>query len=518
MDIETLIKESKAETIIDIINIKTESGKAQFLKQLRLYSSHIPSLKRRQDSVLTIRELITNNKEIDNSFNETFTKINEIESKLQTFFSESNVEKDSFEQLTFSSWAWSQILNTIPFLLLCLSYFKLYIVPALAILTPIFMLIMPYITLRFWFNIPMTMEQYIDTILKMVGVQDGELFTPKNILQGCLTLFSLGQSIYQPIQNAIHLRSINKELIEKGEAIEELAESIDKIRNLLPEKIRLQNPLEDVLLAEGDYHRNFAITWDNIFRLHIALQTIGDIEVVYRLAKYENLQKVIFQKRDLPCLAIRGGIDPFLSAETRIPFSLTFTDNMSTHGILTGPNRGGKSSVLRSTLLSVLFAQTFGLAFLEKTEGARFHLRPFDWIATGLRLEDRPGKKSLFESEVEFASEILQRSNVKINQVGLVLFDELFHSTNPPDGARTASVFLKELWTRKNVVSFISTHVFSLAKSAPKSIQKLCVPAYINNKNNNENNIEFTYTLTNGVCEVSSVDLILKEKGLLKTA
>jgi DNA mismatch repair protein MSH6 len=241
----------------------------------------------------------------------------------------------------------------------------------------------------------------------------------------------------------------------------------------------------------------------------VALQIVGDLEVVYRLAAYDTLKKVRFQQRSEPCLLIRGGVDPFLKAETRVPFDIHFVSTKSHHAILTGPNRGGKSSVLRSTLLSVLFAQTFGLGFLDET--SMFHLRPFDWISTGLRLEDRPGKISMFESEVEFATQILNIASSNKDKVGLVLFDELFHSTNPPDGAHTASIFLRRLWTQKNVASFISTHVFDLALSSPPHVQRLCVPAV----KDKMGNLTFTYTLKPGVCQVSSVELILKEKGLI---
>lgn len=155
-------------------------------------------------------------------------------------------------------------------------------------------------------------------------------------------------------------------------------------------------------------------------------------------------------------------------------------------------------------------AQTFGIGFTT-AEGS-FKLRPFDWIATGLRLEDRPGSTSMFESEVEFAIQILRRARQEPDKIGFVLFDELFHSTNPPDGARTADIFLQKLWKTSNTATFISTHVFDLAKKAEKRIQRLCVPAYPKE----DGSLHFTYTLKKGICTVSSVDEILKEKGLLE--
>jgi DNA mismatch repair ATPase MutS len=148
-------------------------------------------------------------------------------------------------------------------------------------------------------------------------------------------------------------------------------------------------------------------------------------------------------------------------------------------------------------------AQTFGFGFFTDT----MILRPFTWIATGLKLEDRPGHASMFEAEVEFAKSIL----VKKSGIGLIVFDELFHSTNPPDGERTASIFLEKLWQKTNVVSLISTHVFSLVDSAKPEIQRLCVPAF----KDLSGDLQFTYKLRPGICKESSVDMILKERGLL---
>jgi DNA mismatch repair ATPase MutS len=113
---------------------------------------------------------------------------------------------------------------------------------------------------------------------------------------------------------------------------------------------------------------------------------------------------------------------------------------------------------------------------------------------------------------VEFAVAILKRAKEAHHESGLILFDELFHSTNPPDGTRTAKLFLENVWRLPNVYSIISTHVFELAREAPDSVTRLCVPAY----ETKTGELEFTYTLKKGICEVSSVDCILKEKGLLQ--
>lgn len=143
------------------------------------------------------------------------------------------------------------------------------------------------------------------------------------------------------------------------------------------------------------------------------------------------------------------------------------------------------------------------------TDDAECRLHPFDWIQSGLHLEDTPGEQSLFEREVQFASSAIQRAKSRPDQKGLLLFDELFHSTNPPDGEQTATLFLQQVWASPNLSSIISTHVFSLAETAPPNVQALCVPAH----KASDGTLTFTYTLQPGICKVSSVDRILEECG-----
>jgi DNA mismatch repair ATPase MutS len=338
----------------------------------------------------------------------------------------------------------------------------------------------------------------------MFGFQQFDMRNPRALFQGALTIFSIGQSIYQPIQNALHLQTVHAELMKKAVAIQEFVVLTKELFEKLGNSVQFKNPLQDI--EQQDIHRVFATFWDEPAKLRLALCYIGDCEVVYRLAKCTSLVPAKFLQGKKPSLTIKEGKDPFLKSSK--PYTLQLHGN-SHHAILTGPNRGGKSSVLRSTLLSVVIAQTFGVGFC--TGEGSIQLRPFDWIATGLKLEDRPGSVSMFESEVEFAIQILQRATAQPEKIGFVLFDELFHSTNPPDGARTADIFLEKLWIQANVASFISTHVFDLAKKARKQIQKLCVPAVLKK----DGSLQFTYTLKSGICEVSSVDEILREKGLL---
>ena len=494
MDIETIIRESQAEKLVGPLGFTTDIGKQEFSRHLRFFTSNPDAILRRQEAIHSLRKDLTS--EIENNLETVFQTVSSLEPELKIFTGKSDVEKNSYDQLTFSQWAWSQILNTFPFVLLLLSYFKLYVVPIMALFTPVFLVVMPYLILVYGYKLPISLNQYKDLMMGMMGIQMETLWTPRGMIQTGLTLVSVGQSMIQPVQNALHLQTINKDLVKRGQAVEHLANQLD----ILTRHLSIKNPLQE-LVARADPHRSFGETWDLPFRMKLALTAVGEAEVVYRIAK-STMNLVFF--RNTGGFHLKNARDPLIG--NSIPFSVSFSQREKHHAILTGPNRGGKSSFLRATLLNIVLAQTFGYNYTEKCT-----LKPIDWIATGLRLEDRPGKSSMFEREVEFAVEILKRARQNPRQTGLVLFDELFHSTNPPDGTRTASLFLQQVWKQSNLISIISTHVFSLAKGAPEIVRKLCVPAEINEMGN----LVFSYSLRDGICEVSSVDCILKEKGLL---
>lgn len=133
----------------------------------------------------------------------------------------------------------------------------------------------------------------------------------------------------------------------------------------------------------------------------------------------------------------------------------------------------------------------------------------FLWIASGLQLRDTPGKLSMFETEVRFAAETIRAA--RRGGPGLVLFDELFHSTNPADSSRTAVQFLRRLWKQNDTFTVVSTHIFPLASSASPNVQAICCPA----TKGEDGKISYNYKIQPGICEVSSVHTVWEKFGLV---
>ena len=166
---------------------------------------------------------------------------------------------------------------------------------------------------------------------------------------------------------------------------------------------------------------------------------------------------------------------------------------------LTGPNKGGKSTVLRALSSSALLAHTYGCSI------GRTKMTPFKKMYVCLKPDDLPGSKSRFEREIEFTARTLKECGPI-----LIFIDELYHSTNPSDALRSCEIYCDQLWKKSDRISVISTHLFELVEKAPPTIQRLCCPATVN-----KGEVTFMYYMTEGICKVSSVDTLLKMNGLL---
>lgn len=434
------------------------------------------------------------------------------------------LEKEGYSQVCFQGTPWSG-LNSIPFALTILSIYKSYIVPSFSILLPLLSWIMPYLLLKAFYNVPIAFSDYTNILWRLWNGQalpktPKELLEPppavqqdmfgqiKQLAQNGWTLFTIGQSLWQPIQQAKHFIRLDTKCLHLGSCIRRVKEIglvlYDRWSSYLP--AWFANWLAECPTGSREA---FAFVMDNPFWLPHLLRAIHRFELLWTLSCRSDVVPCQFVKGDRPVLVLQGFGDPSISIEKRTLSSIALgTKQKGNHAIVTGPNRGGKSSFLRGVHLNVLLAHSFGACFAQKAQ-----MTYFGWIADGLRLADAPGETSMFEREVSFAAGILQKSS-DTTKNGLVLYDEIFHSTNPPDATRTSEAFCKELWNKKSCLSLISTHVYSLARQAPDHVQRLCLASW--KKPNGR--FVFSYRVQRGICEVSSVDLLLQKVGLLAAA
>lgn len=484
--------------------------KTIFEENLKKFTDSATTLKKRQEPIIALRKRIsetniTNPKALL-KIEELFRDCKTLETELQQFESAPKEwEKEGKSQIVFTQ-EWAKPLNHVPFLLPAAAIFKIYIFPFFAVVLPLMAWILPYVIVRYFFGQNIPFEAYKNMMLNMwLG---GKTWITMSfweqlrvVFQTAWTGFGLFQSMYQPVQQALHTKTIDETIVKHGTLLQAFVEKVrmlfellgqlkeKKLSNLFLDEIPTLEPRQTYAYVR-EYPKDIQWIW----------RKIGEYELEYRLAAAFHLSFVDYMPGKRVFLELHDFIDPSIPPEVCVPSSVSFSD-LNTHGLLTGPNKGGKSSTLRALCLNVWLAQTYGVAFAR-----RMLMTPVAWIRSGLRLSDIPGSESMFEKEIVFATKTLKLA--ASGRPGLVLYDECFHSTNPPDGEKTAKLFLETLWRQPRTISLVSTHIFSLVENAPSPIQRLCVPA-----KETPSGIVYSFELAPGICKVSSVEEIYKKFG-----
>jgi hypothetical protein len=518
MDLSGVLQDARMENIPDFINIRTEAAKDTFKDGLQKWSSDPAVLRKRTETILQLRASLADQPAVRDKMASSFEKIAEHESTLRSFWQPpSSMEEEGYSQLLFRG-EYTKPLNQLPSLLNIWSTLKIFVFPAMTISTPLLTLIAPFIIVKFMMKIPLTTKQYFKILQGMyLGGGMSKLFSsipempalPVSLsdqariwLQTGWVIISTIQSIMSPINGAKHTHKLRALIFEKARAIREYVDAVRALREQFAalgiKTARTGVPTEIL----EDNARLVAYALENSAVLRILDRSVGHYELWYRFAVSPEISAAHWVTRERPFIRFEGICDIGIHTEKQRKFAAVLGGAKGSHALLTGPNRGGKSTALRAVLRNILLAHCFGVGM-----GTRIELTAFDWIQSCLRLEDLPGKASLFEREVAFAAASLARP---ANKRGFVFVDELFHSTNPPDAAAASAHYLQKLWAEPQVISMISTHVFEIVESAPAGIQRLCCPAEMRA----DGSVNYKYGLARGICKVSSVGEIMREQGL----
>ena len=138
-------------------------------------------------------------------------------------------------------------------------------------------------------------------------------------------------------------------------------------------------------------------------------------------------------------------------------------------GIITGPNKGGKSTALFSIAQAVILGQTLTLC-----PAAHCALTPFNRIRTGFCLHQRIEQgESLFSASLKLANNVLDEVQSDTG-FSFIAMDELFNSTDAMRGSALADSFVYRLACSDNCIALFSTHfldITSLESEMPERIR-----------------------------------------------
>ncbi|PNY08616.1 DNA mismatch repair protein msh7-like, partial [Trifolium pratense] len=210
----------------------------------------------------------------------------------------------------------------------------------------------------------------------------------------------------------------------------------------------------------------------------------------------------------VPVLKMKGLWHPFALGETGrepVPNDMILGENEDGNHprtlLLTGPNMGGKSTLLRATCLAVIMAQLGCYVPCENCV-----LSVVDIIFTRLGATDRimAGESTFFIECTETAS-VLQNAT----QDSLVILDELGRGTSTFDGYAIAYAVFRHLIEKVNCRLLFATHYHPLTKefaSHPRVTMQHMACAFKSKSDTfskQDQELVFLYRLASGACPES---------------
>lgn len=505
------LKDLDIESVGSSLHFSTLWGKDTFIEKVKQPIADISALKIRQLPLMALKaepglreQLKTVLKTID------VPQINDLLKNTDPRI------KESVEQILWSSESVGAFLNKSPTVLNALIIWKTLFLPCFAVVMPLIALVLPFVILQLTSS-AMSIENYLErmrtvllqqitipVVLKSRSETDVLGFLLERLFIS-ITIVTFVSSIWNQITPAIHLRHIWFALEHQGQACIESLKGISTMRNaILETPLKKQKALKSVLQQMDEILEHVGYlesqggvtTYAYFYNDKTYLQKITDLystlDVLVTLASIENICFPNYTKEI--CLRLRGTIHPIVKSCISNKFE-------SNHAIVTGPNRGGKSTFCKALGLAVITAQTWGFAWAESCT-----LSPFQHHLIALTPSPSLGETSTFESEIDFAKSVVAEREGN----AFVMMDEIFHSTNAHDGVKASRIFLSQLYTKSNVISLISTHYHELATEFESKAKQL----YLNATLNDACKLSYSYKVCEGISNLSSVLEILEERGL----
>uniref|UniRef100_A0A0K0EKX1 DNA mismatch repair protein n=2 Tax=Strongyloides stercoralis TaxID=6248 RepID=A0A0K0EKX1_STRER len=178
--------------------------------------------------------------------------------------------------------------------------------------------------------------------------------------------------------------------------------------------------------------------------------------------------------------------------------------------LMTGPNMGGKSTLMRQVATLVILAQLGSMVPAKSMK-----LTPVDRIFTRIGASDRIfGNESTYAVELNETNRILRGAT----KHSLVIIDELGRGTGTMDGLSIAGATLEYCASKIGCRTIFATHFQSLCTAFKNHNDVFLAHMACHNDNETNDptdaNITFLYTLTEGSCTQSYGFYVAKLAGL----
>lgn len=248
-----------------------------------------------------------------------------------------------------------------------------------------------------------------------------------------------------------------------------------------------------------------------------SIKSIGELDAYLSIAKlylkHANNSNAKFcfpeiTESDRPYVSINKLWHPFLNPDKVVTNDIELGHDSSSNVILTGPNAAGKSTFLKALTVSLILAQSFGIA-----PAGAMKFTPFIKINTYLNIADEEGRESLFQAEMRRAQELLSSiKGLKKGEFSFVIMDEIFTGTNPKEGTAGAYAVAKSVSKYLQSICIVATHFKKLTDlEADTNGRFKNYKVYVNKFDTGD--IHYPYKVVPGISDQAIALLLLEKQG-----
>ena len=462
--------------------------------------------------------------------------------KITSIWKELKTNEDFFlEKYCYIEWDFLKILNRSSSFLQIMSIVNM-MSPVLSLMLPILFLIIPFIILKLR-NIPITVFGYLNVLKEIAkhhfigrSMQHLSSASLQNIIYfmgGCFMFF------YQIYQNVIackrfysnvnkvshHIKTIKQHITHTSENMKDF---IEKHKNKVSYKDFCQKTKEHLFTLQEIYqliqdHHSESFSIFDVTKIGFLLKVYYELHANVR---YENSLKYSFgfegfldNLRGVKLHVFNGNINHAKISNKSCAFQNQYYPlhldnenctknnfNLNKKTLVTGPNASGKTTLLKTTTINIIFSQQIGGGFYEKA-----NINPYTHIHSYLNIPDTSERDSLFQAESRRCKEIIDNitSTNQEQTRHFGIFDELYSGTNPEEATKTGYAFLKYLSKYKNVDFILTTHYTKICKKlkSNKSMQNYQMKVI----ENDDGKLQYTYKVKKGISNVQGAICILED-------
>ena len=414
--------------------------------------------------------------------------------------------------------------------------------PLISLIIPFIFLLFPFILLKIQ-GIPISFTSYIEMLKNLAkhhfigkAISSMQSFGWEKLIYLLVTFGLYLLQIYQNVNSCTryynNIHKINKIIIDLREYAEN---SITKIKSFLEiandchtynpfckeakshqeHLVLMCNELNEIKPFENTFD-NFTNTgtlmkcfyhiYENPFyenSIKFSMGFEGYIDNMIGICDNVNNGNVCFANFDTnnKC-ELREQYYPPLIDESPVKNTCKFDKNM----IISAPNKAGKTTILKTSAINIIFSQQFGCGFYKAA-----NIIPYTHIHSYLNIPDTSERDSLFQAESRRCKDIIDIiiENNDTNHRHFCIFDELYSGTNPTEAAQAGKAFLEYMSHHTNVTFLLTTHYKKICKHFKQSkyIQNYKMDVNVLN----DGKYEYKYKIKKGISHINGAIRVLKD-------